>query len=344
MARPLRIIEPGLWHHVTHRGLRGMRVFEDDTDRETFVELVAECAERWALRTAAFVLLDDRYHLLVRDDTAALSRALRHVTGVYTQRFNRRRDSEGPLFHGRFRSRVVQPGAMALQIVRHLHILPVRADRARRAGDYPWSSHRLYLAEQRPDFLHDGEVWLRFGGDVPAGRRRFDAFVHEPPPAELAPRLEGDPWNPLLGDEAFEAAWRDRLRADPRYQDRQLAGARQLRARTVDEVIDAALEAFDLDPATLMASARGRLNLPRMVCMMVCRDHTAATLAELGDRFGISGGAVSALASRTRNRLRDDPDAEALHGRLMARLTRPVSAPPRPDPTGLRDHIGRIAD
>ncbi len=344
MARPLRIIEPGLWHHVTHRGLRGVRVFEDDTDRETFVELVAECAERWALRTAAFVLLDDRYHLLVRDDTAALSRALRHVTGVYTQRINRRHGGEGPLFHGRFRSRVVQPGVMTLELVRHLHALPVQAGRVQTAGEYPWSSHRLYMSETRPDFLADGEVWSRFGGDGPAGRRRFDTLVHEPAQVAAARRLDGDPWSPLLGDEAYEAAWRDWLRTDPRYGDRQLAGARQLRARTVDEVIDAALDAFDLEPAELMASARGRLNLPRMVCMMVCRDHTAATLAELGARFGISGGAISALASRTRNRLKDDADAEALHRRLMARLTRPVSAPPRPDPTGLRDHIGRIVD
>ncbi len=344
MARPLRIIEPGLWHHVTHRGLRGLRVFGEDGDRETFLELVGECAERWAMRTVAFVLLEDRYHLLVRDDTGALSRAMRHVTGVFTQRVNRRHGGEGPLFHGRYRSRLVQPGATALEVVRHLHALPVRAGAAHRAGDYPWSSHRHYLALERPPFLHPVDEWSRFGGDSPAGRRRFDAFVHDPPSREISRRLEGEPWSPILGDPEFEAAWRERLRTDPRYGDRQLAGAQRLRARTVGEVFEAALDAFDLELPALLASARGRLNLPRMICMMVCRDHTAATLAELGERFQISPGAVSALASRTRARIGDDPEAAALHRRLMARLTRPISEPSLPDPTGLRDHIGRIVD
>ncbi len=344
MARALRITEPGLWHHITNRGLGGAAIFVDDADREAFLERVAECAGRWQVRTAAYVLLDGRFHLLVHDRNGALSRAMRHVTGVYTQAFNRRHDREGPLLRGRFRDRVVQHGSFLLQVVRHLHTLPVREGQVRRVGDYAWSSHRLYLSPERPEWLAARAVLALIDGDTPAGQRAFDAYVDENVDPAAREALDGSPWQPILGDPDYVDGWRHRLRQDERYADLEIPDARRLRAWTVDEVIGAACEAFGLDVASLMASARGRLNLPRMVCMMVCRDRSGASLREIGDRFGVSPGAVSALASRTRARLREDAAGEALEQSLLERLSRPPERPIRHDPTGLRDHIGRIAE
>ena len=54
MARPLRIVDPGLWHHVMNRGGGGAALFLDDSYRRKFISLMAECGERWGVRTAAY--------------------------------------------------------------------------------------------------------------------------------------------------------------------------------------------------------------------------------------------------------------------------------------------------
>jgi len=42
MARPLRIEYPGAAYHVMARGNQGQAIFRDDTDRQRFIETVAE--------------------------------------------------------------------------------------------------------------------------------------------------------------------------------------------------------------------------------------------------------------------------------------------------------------
>ncbi len=343
MARALRIIEPGLWHHVTNRGLNRAAIFDDEDDREVFLLRLAECSDRWQVSTGAYALLDGEFHLLLRDETGGLSRAMRHLTGVYTQLYNRRHDREGPLLRGRFQARVVQPGRFLGLVARRLHTLLDGREGGPAAPPLARSSRGHYRTPDRPAWMSVSAVLAPFGGDTDAGRRRFEAFTGERTPPELRSRLEGVPWHPFVGDDEFVDLWRHRLRSDPRYTDAEVPDARRLRAWSVDEIVDAACQVYDLPESTLMASARGRLNLPRMVCMMVCRDRSGASLKEIGARFSVSPGAVSALATRTRSRVANDPEGEALEARLMDRLSRP---PVRtvPDPTGLRDHIGRIVE
>ena len=65
MARPLRIEFAGAWYHVTARGNERRAIFRSDVDRKRFVELLAECCRRFALRLHAYVLMANHYHLIV---------------------------------------------------------------------------------------------------------------------------------------------------------------------------------------------------------------------------------------------------------------------------------------
>ena len=184
MARPLRIIEPGLWHHVMNRGRGGEPIFVDDDDRERFLALLGECWERWGVRTAAYCLMTNHYHALVIDEQSNLSRAMRHVDGVYTQWFNRRSGADGALMRGRYRSRVVQTEGYVGEVVRYIHTNPIEPGLCNRAGEYQWSSHRVYLGlEQRPWCDH-GTVLELLGLEVGEHIEAFDVFVHERVDAE----------------------------------------------------------------------------------------------------------------------------------------------------------------
>ena len=88
MSRPLRIEYPGAYYHVMNRGTARQKVFLNDQDRQRFLDLLGQTCQMWGVRVYAYCLMDNHYHLLVETTDAALSRAMRHLDGIYTQRFN----------------------------------------------------------------------------------------------------------------------------------------------------------------------------------------------------------------------------------------------------------------
>ena len=95
MARPLRIERPGLWCHVTGRGLERRRIFADDVDREHWVELLGEAVERWPLAVLADVLMDSHHHVMLETRESNLGRTLHWLNTSYTAWFNRRHGRVG---------------------------------------------------------------------------------------------------------------------------------------------------------------------------------------------------------------------------------------------------------
>ena len=107
MSRPLRIEYEGAWYHVMNRGRRSDRIFESRNDYLMFLDLLKEAAELWDVRISACCPMSNHYHLLIHTPKGNLSRCMRHINGVYTQRFNRTHGCDGPLFRGRFKSILV---------------------------------------------------------------------------------------------------------------------------------------------------------------------------------------------------------------------------------------------
>ena len=88
MARPLRIEFPGALYHITSRGDRGEKIFEDDRDKGTFLEVLTSVIENYNWLLFAYCLMDNHYHLLVETPEGNLSTGMRQLNGVYTQKFN----------------------------------------------------------------------------------------------------------------------------------------------------------------------------------------------------------------------------------------------------------------
>ncbi|MBU2511733.1 transposase, partial [bacterium] len=67
------------------------------------------------------------------------SRCMRHINGVYTQRFNRRHRLDGPLFRGRFKSILIGDDNYLIQLLRYICFNPVKAGIVKTPEEYPWS-------------------------------------------------------------------------------------------------------------------------------------------------------------------------------------------------------------
>ena len=193
MARPLRIEFPGAVYYVTGRGHPSQRIFLDDEDRREFFRSIAEAAERFNWRCHAYCLLDETYHLLIETPEPTLSRGMRQLGGLYTQRFNRRHGHDGPVFRGRFKATVLERDPYLLEVARELALQPVRAGLAAAPEQWFWSSHRAMTGQAAaPAWLQMDWVLGQFAPVRDLAQRMFAQFV-----LEGAGRPE--PWAHLRG-------------------------------------------------------------------------------------------------------------------------------------------------
>ena len=202
MARPLRIEFPGALYHVTSRGNARQRVFRDDEDREMFLATLAWVVARFRWRCHAYCLMDNHVHLLIDTPEPNLSRGMRQLNGVYTQRFNRRHRKVGHLFQGRFKAILVEKEGYLLELARYIVLNPVRAKMVKTPERYPWSSYRPMLGVAPvPPALAIEWVLDQFARTRATARRRYAKFVHDgigvPGPWE---EVKGQV---LLGSEVF---------------------------------------------------------------------------------------------------------------------------------------------
>jgi len=196
MARPLRIEFPGAVYHVTSRGNARAPIFLADRDRYQFLDILGTVVEHHNWLCYAYCLMTNHYHLLIETPEPNLSRGMRQLNGLYTQRFNRRNRRVGHVFQGRFKGILVERESHLLELARYVVLNPARARVVRAVEDYRWSSLRATLGlAWTPAWLMVGPLLEPFGSSV-----RYLHFIREgvetrPP----WPELRGS----LLGSERF---------------------------------------------------------------------------------------------------------------------------------------------
>ncbi len=119
MARPLRIEFSGALYHVTSRGDGQEAIYLDDGDRVLFMEVLGEACEQYNWVVHSWCQMTNHYHLLIETPEGNLSKGMRHLNGVYTQRFNRKHQRVGHVFQGRFKAILVEKEAYLLELARY---------------------------------------------------------------------------------------------------------------------------------------------------------------------------------------------------------------------------------
>ena len=178
MTRPLRIEFPGALYHVTARGNAREDIFVDDADRHNFIAVLGHVVARWRWLCHVYCLMGNHYHLVVETPDANLSRGMRQLNGVYTQRFNRRHGRSGHVFQGRYKSILEERDAYLLELARYVVLNPVRARLVRRAEDWRWSSYGATTGLATcPEWLQTDWLLRQFAPRRARARRDYADFV-----------------------------------------------------------------------------------------------------------------------------------------------------------------------
>jgi REP-associated tyrosine transposase len=194
MPRGPRLDAPGVLHHVMVRGIEGRRVFWTAPDYDDFLARVENLATTGAWVVYAWALLPNHAHLLVRTGARPLPRSMRSLLTGYAGTFNRRHRRRGHLFQNRYKSIVVEEEAYFLELVRYLHLNPLRAGVVKDLAaltKYPYSGHATLHGRVPRPWQEVETVLGQFSPRVEEARRRYQAFVAAGVAQGRRPELQG---------------------------------------------------------------------------------------------------------------------------------------------------------
>ena len=186
MARKLRVEYEGAIYHVAIRGVERRRLFDDDADRERFVERLSKYAGEMEARLYLYCLMSNHVHLLVETPGANLGRLMHRLQTAYTVYYNRRHRRAGHLFQGRYTATLVEGDEYLMKLSRYIHLNPVQVGTLKRLGlgerikalrGYAWSSFPAYLGKVKPAEGLDERPLLAMMGGGKQARRDYGRYV-----------------------------------------------------------------------------------------------------------------------------------------------------------------------
>jgi putative transposase len=305
MSRPLRIDYPNAWHHVMNRARSGQDLFVDKADYQQFFDLLQETADLFNVNVAAYCLMPTHYHLLVQTPDANLSRCMRHLNGVYTQRYNVGHGCDGTLFRGRYKSILVDADSYVLQLVRYIHRNPLKAKLVKRLDQYVWSSHKGYLSKAKKwNWLYKDFVLQMLTVQTTDQIRIYKQFMAQEQDEDLVRVLDLKNPPTMFGSEKFISWIKDRF--FKKKIDNEVPASKEL-APDLDTIISEVSRYYEIRPTTLKAVRRGIENEPRDVAMYLIRSMRSEPLMRVGAGFGLNRySSVSSAVMRVKTKLQKD--------------------------------------
>jgi putative transposase len=176
MPRPPRIRAEDVVYHVTARGVRRLRIYEDDLDYRKFEFLLAAVVVERDWAAHAYCEMPNHYHLVVTTPKPDISEGMCWLNGVYARWFNERHGYSGHVFEARFHTEIVKSNVHLLNVASYVPLNPVRARLCRHPADWPWSSYRATVGKESKSWL---SPWLleQFGRGGAQAARAYESYV-----------------------------------------------------------------------------------------------------------------------------------------------------------------------
>jgi len=177
MSRKLRVELAGGLYHVITRGNNRQTIFHEADDYQKFLTLLEKQKRRLPFYLYAYCLMSNHVHLLIERRADDIGRIMHRLLTGYSQYHNRRYRKVGHLLQGRYKAILCQSETYLTELVRYIHLNPVRAKLVPRPEQYQYSSHRSYLGLQATGIVDVDPVLRHFGKTRDLARQRYRAFV-----------------------------------------------------------------------------------------------------------------------------------------------------------------------
>ena len=320
MPRKARIDAPGALHHIIARGIDRRSIFEDDTDRKDFLRRVDTILSETQTACYAWALIPNHFHLLLRTGPSSMSTVMRRLLTGYAISYNYRHSRYGHLFQNRYKSILCQEDTYLLELVRYIHLNPLRAGIVRDIGSlhrYPYCGHSALLGRFDRKWQDTDYVLKLFDKTVPGARRRYREFVRKGVNQGRRPELAGGGlvrsaggWSAVnaLRQAGFRQKADERILGDGDFvttvlqqAGEQLERRYYLKAKGYDfeAVVERVVKLLGMEPNQVLANSKNKqaVRARSLVCFWAFNE-LGMNQTELAQKFGISQPAVSSAVSR----------------------------------------------
>ena len=327
MTRPKKQHRPGGIHYVVLFGNGGQEIFQDDADRQNFIELLAVARARCNAEIFAFCLTRREARLVVRVSDVPVGRLVQRVATQYSRNNHAKYATAGYLFQHPYRAYLLEGTAHLLDIVRHVHRAPLEMGITEDLDEYRWCSHRAYLGLDSPEWLNRVPVLELLGTFDPlrTPSAAVTAVVSEPvvvsaASGSTAEAIQAPDDNALIqsyrrfmgeaadsSESGVDAVAEDvpppsQLPSDDHFFNwlRRHTGKPPATV-TVDQVIQAVAKKMGVDRKRLLSTSRERrLTLTRALIGWHVTKNQIATLTEVSRQLGRDPSSVYTAYARYR--------------------------------------------
>ena len=222
MPRLARLDAPGVLHHVMIRGIERRNIFDDNKDRDNLLSRLEELIPATKTSCYAWSFLSNHAHFLFRTGITGFSTLMKRLLTGYVVSFNRRHSRHGPLFQNRFKSIVCQEDTYLKELVRYIHLNPLRAGIVSDLGHlnrYKYNGHAVLMGKRKCEWVDTKYVLSYFGKTVNKSRDQYYSYVKEGIALGNRPELAGGGLIRSLG--GWEAVKKLRLDGEDRVRSDQ---------------------------------------------------------------------------------------------------------------------------
>jgi REP element-mobilizing transposase RayT len=299
MPRKSRIDAAGALHHIIARGIERGKIFKDNADRQNFLDRFGAIVKETDTRCYAWALIPNHFHLLLKTGQAPIATVMRRLLTGHAIYYNRRHRRYGHLFQNRYKSILCQEDTYLLQVVRYIHLNPLRArlvSSLEALDRSVYSGHSTIMGRRKND-------WQDTGGNGIAEGKREDLI------GGGLLRSSGG-WSAVKAMRAVKVFQKadERILGDGEFVKRVLAEAEDqlkrkyaLQAAGVDleQVAEKVCELLQLKSTELWSPGkqRRRVQARSLFCYWACRE-LGISMAALSRKLNISESAVSLSVKR----------------------------------------------
>jgi putative transposase len=193
--------------------------------------------------------MTNHLHFLVQVSDEPLGGVMRDIASNYARAFQQKLQTTGHLFERRYHATLVDADAYLMELLRYIHLNPVKAGIVQRVSDYPWSSHHAYAGRGIPGWLTPDFILEMFAQDRVNAHAAYRRFIAD---AEIAGEIDESRLGQagVLGNEDFKARVTASL-ADPAGPNPKNPGAKSLAGLLAETC-----RRFDATEQDLLSEAR----------------------------------------------------------------------------------------
>jgi REP element-mobilizing transposase RayT len=315
MPRKSRIDAPGALHHIIARGIERRKIFQDDHDCNDFLNRLGNILTETQTHCYAWALIPNHFHLLLRTGSTPISTVMRRLLTGYAGSFNRRHRRYGHLLQNRYKSFLCQEDTYLLELVRYLHLNPLRADLVqdlKQLDTFPYAGHSVVMGKKKKDWQDTDYVLKWFNNRKALARRRYRDFIKKGIAAGKRSDLVGGGlvrsaggWSALkaLRKAKVHLKGDERILGDSDFVLQVLKTANEaleqkyrLKAQGMDieKIAERVADLLDMSPGDVWAQGKYSkiVNARSMLCFWAVRE-LGVSMSSLARRLKISPRAVS---------------------------------------------------